>query len=61
MQVFDFIRREDYHCFINYPDKEPLLKYDLEFELERPCAIFFVPKNRPPVLRYYTTHRAINR
>ena len=61
MQVFDFIRLEDYFCFINYPDKEPLLKYELEFQLVQPCAIFFVPKNRPPVLRYYTPHRAINR
>jgi FkbM family methyltransferase len=55
MQVFQFIDLAEYHCFINYPGKEELLKYRLEFELILPCALFFVPRDRPPLLRYYTT------
>jgi hypothetical protein len=53
MDVFQFFDFDKYYCFANYPGKEPLSRYRKEFELTEPCALFFVPRNRPPVVRYY--------
>jgi FkbM family methyltransferase len=59
MEVFDLVKLDDYLCFVNYPGKPPLTRYELEFKLELACALFFIPKDIPPVQRYYTTHTAI--
>ena len=58
MDLFRFVSLDDYFCFINYPGKEPLLGYALDFELTLPCGLFFVPKDRPPARRYYTAAMA---
>ena len=59
MEVFQFFCFDDYLCFINYPGKESLLRYERQFELELPCALFFIPKERQPMVRYYTTATAL--
>ena len=60
MKVFRFIDLNGYLCFVNYPGKESLLRYERQFELELPCALFLIPKERQPMLRYYTTATAIS-
>ncbi len=57
--VFDLVKLDDYLCYVNYPGKQPLTRYELEFKLDLACALFFIPKDIPPVERYYTTHTAI--
>jgi hypothetical protein len=59
MDLFDSIKLEDYLCFVNYPGKEGLSEYQLEFELLQPCAVFLVPKEKKPLHRYYTTETAL--
>lgn len=58
MDVFKLISLYDYLCFVNYPGRDALLRYELEFELTLPCALFFLPKDQNPVCRYYTTSKA---
>jgi FkbM family methyltransferase len=53
MDIFDYINLDKYKCFINYPDMAGLSIYEIEFEISRPCAIFLVPRHRPPIIRYY--------
>ena len=55
MDMFRFFDFDEYYCFANYPGKEPLSRYRREFELTEPCALFFVPRSRPPITRYYTS------
>lgn len=54
MDIFDFFDTGNYHCFVNYPGKEALVSYRRDFELVLPCALFFVPRDRDPLIRYYT-------
>jgi FkbM family methyltransferase len=55
MDVFKFFKPDEYLCFANYPGQETLSKYRKEFDLALPCALFFIPRSRPPLIRYYTT------
>lgn len=59
MEVFRFFSLDDYLCFINYPGKEALLRYERQFDLQLPCALFFVPKSQPPMVRFYTKEKAL--
>ena len=58
MDIFDFINLDDYFCFINYPGMPALSVYEMDFEIVEHCALFFVPRDRPPVIRYYPADRA---
>jgi hypothetical protein len=51
MEVFRFIDLNGYLCFVNYPGKESLLRYERQFELELPCALFLISKEPPYPVR----------
>jgi len=51
MKVFRFIDLNGYLCFVNYPGKESLLRYERQFELELPCALFLISKEPPYPVR----------
>jgi FkbM family methyltransferase len=53
MDVFRYISLDKYRCFLIYPDMPALSPYGLEFELTKACAVFLVPRDRPPIVRYY--------
>jgi FkbM family methyltransferase len=53
MDVFRYISLDKYQCFLIYPDMPALMNYAMEFELTKSCAVFLVPRDRPPLVRYY--------
>jgi FkbM family methyltransferase len=53
MDVFNYVSLSDYQCYINYPNMPALSIYDMEFDLTEPCALFLIPRDRPPIIRYF--------
>jgi len=53
MDLFKYISLDKYQCFIIYPDMPALSRYEMEFEITKSSAVFFVPRDRPPIIRYY--------
>jgi hypothetical protein len=53
MDIFGLIDLDDYQCFINYPSLPAMTVYEMEFEIKEHCALFLVPRDRPPIVRYY--------
>lgn len=44
MEIFDFLSADRYTFLIAYP-RQPIMYYDLEFPIERPCALYCVRKD----------------
>jgi FkbM family methyltransferase len=55
MDLFKYIDLDKYQCFINYPRMPALSIYDMEFEIKENCALFLIPRDRPPNVRYFPT------
>jgi len=54
MDIFNYVSLDDYRCFINYPNMAALTPYEMEFEITDSCGLFLVPRDRPPLVRYYS-------
>jgi hypothetical protein len=52
-EIFKYLPLDRYSCLVNYPDMPAMSAYEGEFELSRPCAMFFLPKDRPPIRRFF--------
>ncbi len=53
MDLFRFVSLDDYRCYIDYPGLPYLQDYRMEFEITQSCALYLVPRDRPPLLRHY--------
>jgi FkbM family methyltransferase len=53
MDIFNYVSLTDYQCYINYPNMPALSVYDMEFDITEPSALFLVPRDRPPIIRYF--------
>jgi FkbM family methyltransferase len=52
-ELFEYLDLARYTCLINYPDLPTLFRYEGQFKLAMPCAMFFLPKDRPAMRHFF--------
>lgn len=52
MDIFNYVDLDKFICWIGYPTKG-FVEYKREFEIEDHCDLYLMPREKPPIVRYY--------